>query len=152
MHNILVVGRLGRDPEMRTTPSGKPVVTFSLADNGDRRAGAVWFDVSAWGRLAEVCAQYLSKGREVAVQGRLRAENGAPRVWAGSDGQARARFELTAQSVEFLSGGQDQDAQQERAQGEHARTAAEGQRDRGYGPCGGEPPSEGPELQEEIPF
>ena len=137
MHNILVVGRLGRDPELRYTPSGKPVTTFSLADNGNKRGGAVWFDVAAWGRLAEVCAEYLSKGREVAVQGRLRAENGAPRVWTGNDGQARARFELTAQSVEFLSGGQ--------------AGATQGE-PRPYGASGGTPPAEGPELQEEIPF
>jgi single-strand DNA-binding protein len=144
MHSIAITGRLTRDPEQRYTPDGKPVCSFGLADNGDRRGGPIWFDVTCWGRLAEVCTQYLEKGRTVALVGQLKAENGGPRIWTGNDGQARASFELTAQSVEFLNGG---DPQHDGGHQEHAQ-----QEPRPYGPGGGEPPIEGTELDDEIPF
>ncbi|MBN1975955.1 MAG: single-stranded DNA-binding protein [Anaerolineae bacterium] len=145
MHNLVIAGNLGRDPEMRYLPDGTPVCSFSVVDNGDKRAGVVWFRVTAWRRLGEVCNQYLAKGRGVVVQGRLQADdNGGPRVWTGNDGQARASFEVTAQSVEFIGGGDPQgdDGQQEHAQREP----------RPHGPNGGEPPAEGPAVQDEIPF
>ena len=107
MHTITIVGRLGGDPEMRFTEDGKPVATFSVADNrrytvdGETREETVWFRVTAWGRLAETCNQYLSKGRQVAIEGRMKPV----RVWTGDDGVARASLEVTARSVEFLGGG-----------------------------------------------
>lgn len=103
MHTLTIVGRLAADPELRYTPEGQPVCHFRIADNGSRRDGPVWFTVSAWDKLGTNCAQFLSKGREAAVSGILRAgENGSPRVWTGRDGQARATYEVTAFSVEFL--------------------------------------------------
>jgi single-strand DNA-binding protein len=140
MHSISVTGNLGRDPQLKYTPEGKPLCEFSVADNGDR-AGAVWFNVTAWGKLGETCAQYLTKGRAVALVGRLRAENGNPRAWVGKDGQARASFDVTAASVEFLG----REAQHDDGQQENAQRG-------GYGPNGGEPPEEGPEDFDEIPF
>jgi single-strand DNA-binding protein len=78
-HTITVVGNLGRDPEMRYSPDGKPVTNFSVATNrkwtnadGTPGEETVWFRVACWGKLAEVCEQYLSKGRRVLVEGRLR--------------------------------------------------------------------------------
>jgi single-strand DNA-binding protein len=110
---IIVVGNLGRDPEMRYTPDGTPVTNFSIATNrrwtnpdGSQGEETAWFRVSAWRRLAETCAQYLSKGRQVMVEGRLNPdrETGGPRVWTRQDGTAGASYEITAQRVIFLSG------------------------------------------------
>jgi single-strand DNA-binding protein len=110
---LIIVGNLGRDPEMRYTPDGTPVTTFSVAANrrwtnadGSPGEETVWFRVTAWRRLAETCNQYLQKGRQVMIEGRLRpdAATGGPRVWTGNDGIARASFEVTAQTVKFLGG------------------------------------------------
>ena len=110
---IVVVGYLGRDPEMRYTQDGTPVTNFSVATSRKYNKGdgtqvdeTTWFRVSAWRRLAEVCNEYLQRGRLVLVEGRLNPdENGNPRIWTGNDGEPRASFEITAQTVKFLGGG-----------------------------------------------
>ena len=122
-HKIIVVGNLGRDPEMRYTPDGTPVTNFSVASNrsynnaaGEKVEEVTWFRVAAWRGLAEVCNQYLSKGRPVLVEGRLQSdENGGPRVWEGTDGEARASYELTAENVRFIGGGNGSEASTEAA-------------------------------------
>lgn len=110
---IILAGNLGRDPEMRYTPSGQAVTSFSVAtnrqwtnSNGELIKETVWFRVSAWGKMAETCNQYLKKGSKVLVEGRLTADStsGGPRIWTGQDGSARANFEVTAQTVRFLGG------------------------------------------------
>jgi single-strand DNA-binding protein len=112
-HKIIIVGNLGRDPEMRYTPQGTPVTSFTVAanrrwTNADGTPGeeTTWFRVSAWGKLGEVCNQYLSKGRQVLIEGQLKPdpETGGPRVWTGNDGIARASFELNARTVRFMGG------------------------------------------------
>jgi single-strand DNA-binding protein len=112
---IIIVGNLGGDPQMRYTPSGQAVTNFNVAtnrrytsSNGERVDETVWFRVSAWGRLAETCNEYLRKGRKVLVEGRLTAdpETGGPRVWEGDTGP-RASFEISALNVQFLSGRDD---------------------------------------------
>lgn len=109
---IILAGNLGRDPEMRYTPSGQPVTSFSVAtnrqwtnNNGELVKETVWFRVSVWGKMAEICNQYLKKGSKVLVEGRLTADpaTGGPRIWTGQDGQPRASFEVSAQTVRFLS-------------------------------------------------
>jgi len=104
---LIIVGNLGRDPEMRYTPDGTPVTSFSVATNrrwtdasGEQQERTVWFRVSAWRRLAETCNQFLTKGRQVFVEGELQA----PRVWQGQDGQWRASLDVTARVVRFLGG------------------------------------------------
>jgi single-strand DNA-binding protein len=137
-HKIIIVGNLGRDPEMRYTDDGTPVTSFSVATNrtwnrpdGSQGEETVWFRVTAWRRLAEVCNGYLQKGRQVLVEGRLKPdENGGPRVWTGNDGETRASYEVTALVVKFLDG-----------RGGEA----------GDLPEGGAPESPG-EPEEEIPF
>ena len=112
MDKLTIIGNLGQDPEMRYTPSGKAVTNFSVASNrtwtgqdGEKHEQTVWYRVSAWNRLAEICNQYLSKGRQVYVEGELRPdENGGPRVWEANDGSPRASFEVTARTVQFLGG------------------------------------------------
>jgi single-strand DNA-binding protein len=110
-HKIIVVGNLGRDPEMRYTPDGTPVTTFSVATNrrwtgqdGQQHDETTWFRVTAWRRMAETCNQYLQKGRQVLIEGQLRpdAATGGPRIWTGNDGVARAQYEVTALTVKFL--------------------------------------------------
>jgi len=109
-----VIGNLGRDPEMRYTPNGQSVTSFSVASNrtyttaaGERREETEWFNVSAWGKLGELCNQYLSKGRQVYVEGRL-----SSRSFQGQDGQTRFVNEINLTDVQFLggtSGGRDED-------------------------------------------
>ena len=111
-HKVILVGNLGRDPEMRYTPSGQAVTNLSVATNrtytdnaGNQVKQTIWFRVSVWGKQAESAHQYLRKGRQVLVEGRLNADdNGNPRIWNAQDGTPRASFEVTAQTVRFLGG------------------------------------------------
>lgn len=101
MNKHIIIGNLARDPELRTTQSGMVVCQFTVAVNRRTREGeqlADFISVSAWDKLGELCAEYLSKGRKVMVCGRPSA-----RAWTGRDGTARAGLELTASEVEFLS-------------------------------------------------
>lgn len=102
----VVVGHLGRDPELRYTPSGQAVCSFSVATtrrwtdrNGQDQEKTTWFRVSVWGKQAESCNQFLKKGRLVLVEGEVDAS-----AWTGQDGKPRASLELTARNVRFLGG------------------------------------------------
>jgi single-strand DNA-binding protein len=102
---ITLVGNLGSDPEMRYTPSGVPVTTFSLAvgktwttQDGQRQEKTTWFRITAWRGLAETCSKYLSKGRQVFVTGEVEEA----RPWTDKEGNNRASLEVTAQTVRFL--------------------------------------------------
>ena len=102
----VVVGHLGKDPEMRYTPSGVPVTSFSVATsrkwtnaNGEQQEKTTWFRVTCWRKTAELAAQYLQKGRLVLVEGDIEAS-----AWTDKEGNARASLELTATSVKFLGG------------------------------------------------
>ncbi len=106
MNKIIVIGNLGRDPEMRYTASGQSVTSFSIATNrkftvgGEQREETDWFNVSAWGRLSELCNQYLTKGQQVYVEGRLHL-----RSYEGRDGVTRWVNEINLTDVQFLSRG-----------------------------------------------
>lgn len=104
MNKIIVIGNLGRDPEMRYTPNGQSVTSFSVASNrryttaaGEQREETEWFTVNAWGRLAELCNQYLTKGQQVYVEGRFHH-----RTYDGRDGQTRFVNEINLTDVQFL--------------------------------------------------
>ncbi|MFC2056054.1 single-stranded DNA-binding protein [Chloroflexota bacterium] len=104
VNRIIIIGNLGSEPEMRFTPNGRPVTSFSVATNrryttsdGERREETEWFTVVTWSRLAEQCNQFLTKGRLVYVEGRLRTH-----TWEGQDGQRRYRNEIVADRVSFL--------------------------------------------------
>lgn len=111
-HKLVLVGNLGRDPELRFTPSGQGVCNLSVATNrqytksdGTAVKETIWFRVSVWGKSADACNEYLRKGRSVLIEGRLNPDDdGNPRVWTGNDGTARASFEVTAETVKFLGG------------------------------------------------
>ncbi len=111
-HTIIFAGNLGRDPEMRYTPTGQAVTSFSVAVNdsytsstGERVPRTIWFRVSAWGKQAETANQYLKKGSKVLVEGRLvvDATTGGPRIWNRQDGTVGASFEVSARTIRFLS-------------------------------------------------
>ena len=104
VNRMIIIGNLGSEPEMRFTPNGRPVTSFNVATNwryttadGERREETEWFTVVTWGRLAEQCNQFLTKGRLVYVEGRLRTH-----TWEGQDGQKRYRNEIVADRVSFL--------------------------------------------------
>ena len=108
---ITVVGNLGKDPELRYTPNGTPVANLSVATNssytnqqGEQVKETTWFRVSVFGKQAESCSQYLTKGRQVLVEGRLKPDpnTGGPRVFTRQDGTAGAAFEITATTVRFI--------------------------------------------------
>lgn len=105
-----IIGNVGRDPEMRYTPSGQAVTSFSVAhteqfeSGGETRKKTIWVRVSVWGKLAEVCNEYVKKGMLVRVEGKLNGDNdGNPRIYNKQDGTPASSFEMTAFSVMFLS-------------------------------------------------
>jgi single-strand DNA-binding protein len=111
---MIVVGNLGGDPTMQYMQDGTAVTNFNLAANrkwtnqqtGEVQEETTWFRVSVWGRQAEAANTYLSNGRQVMVEGRLRPDptTGGPRLWNRQDGSVGASFELTASEVKFLGG------------------------------------------------
>ncbi|MBS1250628.1 MAG: Single-stranded DNA-binding protein [Chloroflexi bacterium] len=118
---ITIVGNLGRDPEMRYTPSGQAVTNINVATNrrwttndGERAEETTWFRVSVWGSQGEAVNQWLRQGSRVLVEGRLRPdpETGSPRIWTRQDGTPGASFEITARRVVFLSSKAEDEAYQ----------------------------------------
>lgn len=106
INQVILMGNLTRDPELRTTPNGQSVCSFSLAINrswqdqsGQQQDAVDYFDVTAWGKLGELVNQYLSKGRKCLVQGRL-----SQRTWE-KDGQKHSKVDVVASDVTFLDGG-----------------------------------------------
>lgn len=106
LNKVMVIGNVGRDPEMRYIPSGKPVTSFSVAttrswtnSEGERREETEWFNVVAWGNLAEICKQHLRRGQQVYVEGRLQT-----RSWEDHEGKKRFRTELVANEMILLGG------------------------------------------------
>jgi single-strand DNA-binding protein len=110
---ITIIGHLGRDPEMRYTPGGVAVTNFPVAANrryrdaqGELVKETIWFQVTAWERQAENSNQYLQKGSQVMVKGRLNPDpdTGGPRIWEKRDGSAGSSFEVTAREIIYLNG------------------------------------------------
>ena len=104
LNRVMIIGSLGTDPEMRYTPNGNAVPSFNMAtsrrytsQDGERHEDTEWFTVVAWNQLAELCNQYLAKGRRAYVEGRLHS-----RSWEGQDGKTRFVNEIVASSVLFL--------------------------------------------------
>ena len=127
-HTVIIVGNLGRDPEMRYTPNGSAVTSLSVATNrtytdgtGQKVKETTWFRVSVWGKQAENVNNYLKKGSMVLVEGELRPdkETGNPRIFERSDGSKGASFEINARTVRFLTprGGGSDDLPEDTAAG-----------------------------------
>lgn len=106
LNKVMLIGRLGQDPEMRYTPSGRPLTKFQLAANrswttseGEKKTETEWFTVVAWGKLAEICNQYLNKGQLVYVEGRLHT-----RRWQDDEGGNHSAVEVITQEMIMLDG------------------------------------------------
>ncbi len=104
LNKVMIIGRLGRDPDLRYTPSGQAVATFPVATTrywntaaGERRRETEWFNVVAWGSLAEICKQFLTKGEQVYIEGRLKT-----RRWEDANGQRRYSVEIVASEMIIL--------------------------------------------------
>ncbi len=145
LNRVILIGNLTRDPELRFTPSGSPVAGFGLAVNrtytnkqGEKVENVDFFNIVVWAKLAELCAEYLKKGRPVALEGRL-----SSRSWETEDGQKRSVVEVVAENVQFLGSGQGQSqgqGQGERREGAPANTGRS------------ENPVEEIDLGDDIPF
>lgn len=137
VNKVILIGNLGRDPELRYTPGGQAVANFTLATNerfstkdGEKQERTEWHRIVAWGRTGELCAQYLSKGRSVYLEGRLQT-----REWEDKEGQKRRTTEIVANTVQFLGG-----------RGEGAPSGSHS----GAGESGGFEP--GPPPADDVPF
>jgi single-strand DNA-binding protein len=104
LNKVMIIGNLGRDPEMRYTPSGRPVTTFSVATSrtwntseGEKHVETEWFNVVAWSNLAEICKQYLTKGQQVYIEGRLQT-----RHWEDQEGNKHTSVEIVANEMIIL--------------------------------------------------
>lgn len=104
LNKVMLIGNLGRDPEMRYTPSGRPVTTFNVAtsrtwnsSDGEKHTETEWFNVVAWGNLAEICKQYLAKGQQVYIEGRLQT-----RRWDNKEGVKNISIEIIANEMMIL--------------------------------------------------
>jgi single-strand DNA-binding protein len=104
LNKVMIIGHLGRDPEMRYTPSGRPVATFNVAvtrawhtADGERHEETEWFSVVAWGSLAEICNQHLRRGQQVYVEGRLQT-----RHWDDTEGRKHSATEVVAREIIML--------------------------------------------------
>jgi single-strand DNA-binding protein len=106
VNKVILVGNLGRDPELSYLPSGQSVAKFSLATtraykdkSGELKEETEWHNIVAWGKLGEICAQYLTKGRQAYVEGRIQS-----RTWEGRDGQKRTSVDIVASDIQMLGG------------------------------------------------
>ncbi len=112
VNKVILIGNIGADPELRYTPKGTAVTNFNMATNenwtdssGERQERTEWHRVVVWGRLAEICNQYLRKGSKVYIEGRLQT-----RSWEGQDGQKRYTTEVVARDMQMLDSREDIDA------------------------------------------
>jgi len=154
LNKVLLLGNLGRDPEVRYTSSGKAVATFTLAtsqrwkdQDGNDQERTEWHRIVAWGRLGEVCGEYLSKGRQVFIEGRIQS-----RDWEDQEGNRRTTVEIIANDMIMLGGGGGQPQASERGDSERTPAAprpssrgqgAGGTDDRGFQP---------PPPEDDVPF
>lgn len=162
INKVILIGRLGRDPEVRYTPDGTAVANFSIAtseewkdkNSGEKREKTEWHRIVAWRRLGEICGEYLSKGREVYVEGKLQT-----RSWE-QDGVTRYMTEIVAATVQFIGGGQggqrpqqgqgygNQNSGYQGGGGQAGGSQGGGQQDQGYP----EPPFQADDQDDDIPF
>ena len=156
VNKVILVGRLGQNPEIRHTPSGASVANFSLATNetwldktGQKQEKTEWHRIVVWGKLAETCGQYLTKGRQIYVEGRLQTQQ-----WQDKDGQTKYRTDVNAQTVQFLGGTAGAGASDEgRPNQQFGGHSPEPQAPSSYGTSPfGNNPSAAPFTEDDIPF
>lgn len=159
VNKVILIGRLGKDPEVKYTPSGTPVAKFSLATdetfkdrNGEQQRRTEWHNIVAWSKLAEICGEYLTKGKQVYIEGSIRS-----RQWEDQSGAKRTAYDIIARSMTMLGSRSDT----ERAAGASAGGGMSGgmssrppAEPSGSEPEGGSdaPPPSGEITDEDIPF
>ncbi len=152
VNKVILIGRLGNDPEVRYTSNGGAVANFNVATNeswvdkaGAKQERTEWHRVVVWGKLGELCGQYLSKGRQAFVEGRLQT-----REWTDKEGHKKYTTEIVAQNIQFLGGPGDRPGQ---AAGAGSSDFAPGPSDfEGGGPAGGPGKAGGGMADDEVPF
>jgi len=157
VNKVILVGRLGRDPETRYTGSGQAVANFTMATdesykdrNGERQKRTEWHRITAWGKLAEICQQYLKKGTMVYIEGRIQS-----REWQDKEGQKRTSYDIVANTMKMLSSRADAAAAGGGMGGGASRAGEDVDQsapaEESYGGGGGQ--AGGPEISDEdIPF
>jgi single-strand DNA-binding protein len=152
INKVILVGRLGRDPELKYTPSGVPVAKFSLATDesfkdrsGETQKRTEWHNIVAWQKLAEICGEYLTKGKLVYIEGRIQSKQ-----WEDQDKNKRTSYEIVAQRMQMLGSKSDN----ERSSAGPPRAAAASAGTHEDSPPPPEPPSSPPSdiTDEDIPF
>jgi single-strand DNA-binding protein len=146
VNKVIVIGRLGADPEIRYTSSGSAVANFNVAtsenwtdQNNQKQERTEWHRIVAWGRLGEICGEYLAKGRQVYIEGRLQT-----RAWDDREGNKRYTTEIVATNVQFLGGpgqGADREAPAPQPQADATPVAA-----------GAPSPAGAPNMVDSVPF
>lgn len=145
VNKVIIVGNVGRDPEVRHTKSGEPVCSFSIATterwkdkNGEQQEKTEWHRVVAWARLAEICGEYLRKGKQVYIEGRLQT-----RDWEDKDGHKRYTTEIIANTMQMLG-----------RRGDDGGSFGDDATSRGSGSMSGDPSAQAPASagDDEIPF
>ncbi len=154
VNKAILVGNLGRDPELRHTPNGQAVVNFTLATSetwtdksGERQERTEWHRIVVWGKTAEMCNQYLSKGRTVYVEGRIQT-----REWEDKDGNKRYTTEINASTVNFIgprTGGGGDGGSSYGGGGGASRTGSSGSSSDNFA---GSADDSGPPIDDDIPF
>jgi single-strand DNA-binding protein len=151
INKVILIGRLGRDPELKYTPSGAPVAKFSLATDevfkdraGEQQRRTEWHNIVAWNKLAEICGEYLTKGRQVYVEGSIRS-----RQWEDQSGNKRTAYEIVAREMKMLGSRADVERDAPAAAAAATTMSGVGSNDR-------ESPAEAPSspeiTDEDIPF
>ncbi|MCL5006118.1 MAG: single-stranded DNA-binding protein [Acidobacteria bacterium] len=147
VNKVILIGRVGRDPEVKYTPSGSPVAKFSLATdetfkdrNGAQQRRTEWHNIVAWNKLAEICGEYLSKGKQIYIEGSIRS-----RQWEDQSGNKRTSYDIIARTMQMLGSKADS----ERAAAAFERTSGPGP---GEPPAPPEPAPEGEITDDDIPF
>src|SRR5215472_15543125 len=150
LNKVILVGRLGRDPEIKYTPSGAPVAKFSLATDevfkdraGEQQRRTEWHNIVAWNKLAEICGEYLTKGKQVYIEGSIRS-----RQWEDQSGNKRTAYDIVARDMKML--GSRADSQRDSAAVTAPIAMSSAATTEGEVPA--EPPS-APEISDEdLPF
>lgn len=147
VNKVILIGRLGKDPELKYTPSGTPMTRFTLATdesfkdrNGEQQKRTEWHNIVAWNKLAEICGQYLTKGKQVYIEGSIRS-----RQWQDKDGNKRTSFEINARDMRMLGSRADAERASEAEAAPAERPSPE--------PAAPPEPAPGSEItDEDIPF
>jgi single-strand DNA-binding protein len=158
VNKVILIGRLGKDPEIKYTPSGAPVAKFSLATDevfkdksGETQKRTEWHNIVAWNKLAEICGEYLTKGKQVYIEGRIQS-----RQWEDQSGNKRTAYDIVAREMKMLGSKADTEryaaASGERAASERSEPAASASAATVAPASPPEPPPESEITDEDIPF